>query len=302
MAFPYRNASAPTVKSLEADAAKLCARRTEMLTQRSSAQSLFTKQQRALEQALIDGDNESAVTKMERSLGDAERRVDALDAAIDSISEQLAKKEKEIAKLVDSQLKERTATELHARFKRFEAKSLSLVDEARDFAEASGEIAPVIWEATPLRDIGQRIAIEVPEATARLAQLVADYINRVRNGAAPNSLPARAPAPEPVVAPPETAGLFAMRDLAWSEGAMIRVHPRGWPVNLPIELAGHAVAIKAALPPGHYAAAELAGSPTRSRQLPRLVDCVALDDVSAEAKEAACREAAEMVAEDAQVE
>lgn len=188
MAFSWK-ASAPTVKQLEADVAKLRARRVKKIDQEARAQADIAELQRSLRQAHIDGAEEPVIAKIERSLADAERRAGSSVIAINSLGEEIAKKDEEIAKLADSQMRESTATDFAARMKRCEAATAVLVSAGREFAEAFADVAPVIWEATSMRAIGQSITLEIPEASARISLLGANYIQQVRSGVAPRSLP-----------------------------------------------------------------------------------------------------------------
>jgi hypothetical protein len=65
---------------------------------------------------------------------------------------------------------------------------------------------------------------------------------------------------------------------------MIRRHPRGWPVDLPVALVERAREKGAVLPAGAYEAQLLASSGKHSNALPRLVDCVCPDDGAAKSK------------------
>ncbi|MGY3240033.1 hypothetical protein ACVMAJ_006923 [Bradyrhizobium sp. USDA 4448] len=157
------------------------------------------------------------------------------------------------------------------------------------FAAVTDPITPTIIDAQQINIVAKKLADEFPAAIDLVTAMIRVHVKNVRDGTAPATLI------EPVVSrpkasplrQPETQTLIAVRDLAWFEGSMLRRHPKGWPVSLPIELAQHAMALRAALAHGEREACAASTNPRRTRDLPDLSSCVTLDAESAKAKEEA---------------
>lgn len=194
--------------------------------------------------------------------------------------------EKQLADLIDQEQRVETVARINAEAKELTEVKSEFNGVCAKFAEIAGRVGRHTYEGRAIASFMEVAPQEIAAGLAMVCSAMDGYSRRVQAGCAPAKIdePEGVQTATPATPQPETAGLFAMRNIAWAEGDAIRLHPRGWPVSLPAHIAKHAVELRAALPPGHHEAAQLANSPTRSREMPRIADCVTLDETSAKAK------------------
>lgn len=218
------------------------------------------------------------------ALDTAEHIADALIVAEQRVSEL----EKQLADLIDARERAATVARIEAEAKELTEAKAQFDEVCAKLAEISGRVGLHSYEARAVEAFMQHAPREIDAALSMVRSAMSGYIGRVAVGSAPSVI--SEPASQPTLAPtkpsPEVTGLIAMRPIAWAENnGMIRRHPRGFIVALPVALAAHAQAIGACLPPGQDRACQLVSSGKISSALPELADCVALDAQSEQAKQ-----------------
>ncbi|MET4798059.1 hypothetical protein [Bradyrhizobium sp. LB11.1] len=273
--------------------ATLRGRRAALSERHTDAQNNILSAQDKIAALLIDNAERATVTKAQAELVNAERDATATADAIARLDAEIGRMDAEHAVAEDRKARETTVAQLAKHEANVNDAAVSLIKALSAFADATDPIVPTVIDAAQTNVLTRRLAAEFPQATALITNMIRHHASEVLSGRAPRKLAAQEPAPASnMKRAPEVAGLVAMKPICWSEGDNTRVAAKGWPVVLPAALAEHAVAIRAALPPGHFEAAALSNNPRRSRDLPRIADCVALDKMAEEAKQAAMKEAA----------
>ena len=198
----------------------------------------------------------------------AERKVQAL--------------EKAAADATEAKTRVKTETEI----KRHVA---ALTDAQRSFDKACEAllaaltpVAAYVPEGGILINFAHQALAEIKPITDNIVSLAKSHAAAIVAGHAPAALATpEAPAPKQQPAPlPTTTELIAMTPLAWTEGVGVVRAPRGQKVQLPNDIAQHAMRQGAAAPINKYEASELHSSWVRgrlSRALPPIASCFPLD-------------------------
>ncbi|MGY3506319.1 PspA/IM30 family protein [Bradyrhizobium sp. USDA 4471] len=236
-----------------------------------------------------------AAEKRERAsaaVAAAKQQMATLVAARSQVEQHVAELEREQAVAEEAKRRKETDEKIAVIEAEIERDSSAYVAAALALAKSCSRAVPVVFEARGVELFAESSSQEVSVATTSIIDLLKAHARAVREGHVPATIsePEVAPLREPATPKPEITGLVAMKHVCWAESGNVRLAAKGWPVALPIALAEQAMATGSALPPGHPEAASLANSPRRSRDLPLLTDCIALDPTAEEAKQAAMKQ------------
>jgi hypothetical protein len=237
-------------RSLATEIARLHSRRADLSKRLAEHRALVQQKQANVEQMLIDDATGDTLAKAENLVAEAERHERSVIGALAKLDEQIADREAKLNALQDEKQRAQTVTIIEGRIDGLNAASIALTEGARRYADASGEIVPIVFEMHGLSILAQHLVAEIPTATAQIADQLRNHITQVRNKTAPATLRQPEPTASKLVVPAPTKRVYLIKGVYWRDqenAAFTQTRPRFSQVDLPVELAERAHARHAAI-------------------------------------------------------
>jgi hypothetical protein len=277
MAPFFRKAS--SAAALASDAAKLRARRDDLVLQLNDANATVTaKSQAARELLLADKVDHAALGKTEDSIRAAETTVATRANALAEVDRQIAKIEAKIADLANEGQRKETASQIEAIRGEVGPAGAHLIDALLNAAGVAERAGLFVNDAGGLRIALERFASDLPAAFELVENLLGSHAKAVLAGNAPAALGKQYVATAPL-APEPTKRVFALAPLRCPSRDGEKLTARYQDFDAPVAYAEKALALGYALDPADQRTRRLR---TGFVTAPLAVHCVNLGDENLE--------------------